>query len=186
MARLPLASRDSVPEKQRADFDDLMKTTYQEVPRYGPASVMIHVPKVHKIMNALNHYLRDDSSLPKKVQELAMLLTARACDCAYVWNAHAASARAAGVPDALVDALRERQPLPPLADDERAVVRFATEYYRNHHVSRGAFQDVMEQFGKQGAIELGLILGNYSALTLLINAFDVELAPQRKEPLMPI
>lgn len=186
MARLPLASRDSVPEKQRSDFDDLMKTTYQEVPRYGPASVMIHVPKVHKIMNALNMYLRNDSSLPKKVQELAMLVTARARDCAYIWNAHAVSARAAGVGDALVNALRERKPLPELTNDERAVVRFANEYFRNHQVSRGAFQDVMEQFGKQGAIELGLILGNYSALALLINSFDVELAPERKEQLMPI
>lgn len=185
MARLPLASRDSVPEPQRSDFDDLMKG-YGTVPQFGPASVMIHVPKVHKIMNALNQYLRNDSSLPKKVQELAILLTARARDCAYVWNAHAASARAAGVPSALVDALRDRKELPAMAHDERAVVRFAHEYFRNHQVSRGAYQDVMEQLGKQGAIEFGLILGNYSALALLINSFDVELAPERKEPLMPI
>jgi 4-carboxymuconolactone decarboxylase len=185
MARLPLANRDSVPEQQRTDFDELLQG-YGSVPRFGPSSVMIHVPKVHKIMNALNMYLRNDSSLPKKVQELAMLVTARAHDCAYVWNAHAASARAAGVPDALVNALRDRKDLPPLANDERAVVRFANEYYRNHQVSRGAFQDVMEQFGKQGAIELGLIIGNYSALALLINSFDVELAPERKEPLLPI
>jgi 4-carboxymuconolactone decarboxylase len=73
-----------------------------------------------------------------------------------------------------------------MANDERAVVRFANEYYRNHQVSRGAYQDVMEQFGKQGAIELGLIFGNYSALALLVNSFDVELAPERKEPLLPI
>lgn len=185
MARLPLASRDSVPENQRSDFDDLLKG-YGNVPQFGPASVMIHVPKVHKIMNALNKYLRDESSLPKKVQELAILLTARARDCAYVWNAHAASARAAGVGAALVAALRERKELPALTNDERAVVRFAQEYFRNHQVSRGAFQDVMEQLGKQGAIELGLILGNYSALTLLINSFDVALAPERTEPLMPI
>jgi 4-carboxymuconolactone decarboxylase len=185
MARLPAASRDNVPENQRAEFDELLKG-YGSVPQFGPSSVMIHVPKVHKIMNALNMYLRNDSSLPKKVQELAMLVTARARDCAYIWNAHAASARAAGVPDALVNALRERKALPEMANDERAVVRFANEYYRNHQVSRGAYQDVMEQFGKQGAIELGLIFGNYSALALLVNSFDVELAPERKEPLLPI
>ena len=67
MARLPLASRDTVPEQQRADFDELLKG-YGEVPRYGPSSVMIHVPKVHRMMNAVNRYLRDDSSLPKKLQ----------------------------------------------------------------------------------------------------------------------
>jgi len=148
---------------------------------------MINVPKVHKIMNALNQYLRNDSSLPKKVQELAMLVTARGRDCAYIWNAHAASARAAGVTSVLVDAIRDRKPLPlEITNEERAVVRFAQEYFRNHHVSRGAFQEVMEQFGKQGAIELGLLIGNYAALALLVNSFDVELMAQRKEPLLPM
>ena len=66
MARLPLASRDSVPDHQRADFDELLQG-YGNVPKIGPGSVLIHVPKVHKIMNALNQYLRNDSSLPKKV-----------------------------------------------------------------------------------------------------------------------
>ena len=47
-------------------------------------------------VNALNKYLRTESSLPKKIQELAMLVTARENDCQYIWNAHAASARAAG------------------------------------------------------------------------------------------
>ena len=56
---------------------------------------MINVPKVHQMMNAVNLYLRNDSSLPKKVQELAMLVTARELDCQYIWNAHAMSARAA-------------------------------------------------------------------------------------------
>lgn len=185
MPRLPLASRENVPESQISDFDDLMRM-YGSVPQFGPSSVMIHVPKAHKIMNGLNQYLRNDSSLPKKVQELAILLTARARDCAYVWNAHAASARAAGVGTALVEALRDRKELPALTNDERAVVRFAQEYFRSNHVSRGAFQDVMEQFGKQGAIELALILGNYSALALVINSFDVALAPGRTEPLMPV
>jgi len=185
MARLPLASRDTVPEHQRADFDELIKG-YGDVPRFGPSSVMIHVPKVHRMMNAVNLYLRNDSSLPKKLQELAILVTARAQDCAYIWNAHAASARAAGVPDALVDALRDCKELPAMADDERAVVRFGQEYFRNHQVSRGAYQAVFELLGKQGAVELGLIFANYCGLALMINSFDVDLPPARVEQLLPI
>jgi 4-carboxymuconolactone decarboxylase len=185
MARLPLASRDSVPENQRDAFDELMKG-YGTVPRFGPASVMIHVPKAHQIMNALNQYLRNDSSLPKKIQELAMLVTARELDCQYVWNAHAASARASGVGDAIVDALRERKELPKLADDESAVVRFGQEFFRNHRVSRGAFQLAFEQLGKQGVIELGLIMANYSSIAVLVNSFDVDLPPDRKEPILPV
>jgi 4-carboxymuconolactone decarboxylase len=147
---------------------------------------MIHVPKAHQWATGLNHYLRDESSLPKKVQELAMLVTARELDCQHIWNAHATSARQAGVPDALVDAMRERRELPALAPDEAAVVHYSREFFRTHRVSRGAFQAVLEQFGRQGAVELSLVLGNYSLLALLINAFDTDLPPDRTEPLLPV
>ena len=185
MARIPLASRDGVPENQRGAFDELLKG-YGEVPRHGPSSVMINVPKVHQMMNTVNLYLRNDSSLPKKVQELAMLVTARELDCQYIWNAHAISARAAGVGDAIVNALRDRKDLPKLSDDESAVVRYGQEFFRTRRVSRGAFQLAFEQFGKQGTIELALVFGNYSGLALLINSFDVDLPPDRKEPILPV
>ena len=115
-----------------------------------------------------------------------MLVTARENDCQYIWNAHAASARASGISDATVDALRDRSALPDLPADERAVVQYAQEFFRTHRVSRGAFQTVLEQFGKQGAIELSLVLGNYNALALLVIAFDVELPPDRKERILPV
>ena len=185
MARLPLASRENVPEDQRAAFDELVKG-YGAVPTHGPSSVIINVPKAQQHVNALNKYLRTESSLPKKIQELAMLVTARELDCQYIWNAHAASARANGVSDATVDALRDRKELPKLADDENAVVRYGQEFFRTRRVSRGAFQSALEQFGKQGVVELALVLGSYSALALLINTFDTDLPPDRKEPLLPV
>lgn len=185
MARLPIATRESVPEAQRDVFDEMVKGL-GSVPRYGPGSVMIHVPKAHQWATGLNHYLRDESSLPKKVQELAMLVTARELDCQHIWNAHAASARQAGVPGALVDALRDRKELPALAADETAVVQFGREFFRTRRVSRGAFQAALEQFGRQGVVELGLVMGNYSLLALMINSFDSDLPPNRTEPLLPV
>jgi 4-carboxymuconolactone decarboxylase len=147
---------------------------------------MIHVPKAHQWATGLNNYLRDESSLPKKTQELAMLVTARELDCQHIWNAHAASARHAGVRDEIVDALRDRKELPGLASDEAAVVDYGREFFRTHHVSRGAFQTALEQFGTRGVVELTLIMGNYSLLAFAINAFDTDLPPDRKEPLLPI
>ena len=37
---------------------------------------MINVPNAHQLMNAVNKYLRSESSLPKKLQELALLVNA--------------------------------------------------------------------------------------------------------------
>ena len=185
VARLPLATRESVPEAQRTTFDEMVKG-FGSVPRYGPGSVLIHVPKAHQWATLLNHYLREESSLPKKIQELAMLVTARELDCQHIWNAHAGSARKAGVRGEIVDALRDRKELPGLAADEAAVVHFGREFFRTRRVSRGAFQAALEQFGRQGVVELGLIMGNYSLLALLINSFDTDLPPDRTEPLLPM
>ena len=185
MARLPLATRESVPEGQRAAFDEMVKGL-GAVPRYGPGSVMIHVPKAHQWATLLNHYLREESSLPKKIQELAMLVTARELDCQHIWNAHAGSARKAGVRNELVDALRDRKELPALAPDEAAVVHYGREFFRTHRVSRGAFQAAREPLGREGVVELGLVMGNYSLLALLINSFDTDLPPDRTEPLLPV
>jgi hypothetical protein len=66
MARLPIASRESVPEAQRALFDELVQRM-GSVPHYGPGSVMIHVPEAHRRATGLNEYLRNWSSLSKKV-----------------------------------------------------------------------------------------------------------------------
>ena len=86
----------------------------------------------------------------------------------------------------IVEALRERKALPALAADESAVVQYGREFFRTHRVSRGAFQVALEQFGRQGVVELSLIMGNYSLLALLINSFDTDLPPDRTEPLLPI
>ena len=186
MARLPLATRDSVPETQRTIFDEMVTGLGGAVPRYGPGSVLIHVPKAHQWATLLNHYLREESSLTKKIQELAMLVTARELDCQHIWNAHAGSARKAGVRGEIVDALRERKELPALAADEAAVVNYGREFFRTRRVSRGAFQAALEQFGRQGVVELALVMGNYSLLALLINSFDTDLPPDRAEPLLPV
>lgn len=185
MARLPQATRESVPEQQREAFDQIVNAA-GSIPRFGPGSVALHIPHAHQRLMGLNRFLRSESTLPKKLQELAMLVTARELDCQYIWNAHAASARAAGVGDAIVDALRERKELPKLADDETAVVRFGQEFFRTHRVSRGTFQLALERLGQQGAIELALFLGNYASLALLVNSFDGDLPPDRKEPLLPV
>ena len=185
MARLPAATKDSIPSNQQGAFDEIVQNL-GGVPPYGPGSVMIHVPEASRRATALNQYLRNDSSLPKKILELAMLVTAREMDCQHIWNAHAASGRSAGLSNDVVDGLRDEEELSGLPDDEQAVVNYGHELFRSHHASRGAFQAVLEQFERQGAVELTLVFGNYAMLALAINAFDSDLPPNRTEALLPI
>jgi AhpD family alkylhydroperoxidase len=109
-------------------------------------------------MNALV-FLRNDSSLPQKVRELAMLTTARAKDCPYIWNAHVALGRQAGVSDALVGALRDREPLPPMSVEEAVVIKLGMEFFQTNRVNQDTFDVALEQFGPQGLVELTTLMG---------------------------
>ena len=183
MARLPLASRETTPPAKRPPSTKSPRTGRRFL-RTAPGSVMTHVPEASKHATGLNQYLRNHSSLPLKAAELAMLVAAREMDCQHIWNAHAASARDAGVSAAVVDAIRDKTALPALAPDESAVINLGREILRNHQVSRGGYQSALEIFGQQGTIELTLVLGNYTMLALVINTFETDLPPNRTEPLL--
>jgi 4-carboxymuconolactone decarboxylase len=185
MARTPIVTRDRIPEHLRAAFD-AETTGSGGVVASGPGSVMINSPEMRRRANYLVNYLRDESTLPKKIQELAMLITARAMDCQFIWNAHAARGRREGLSDALVNALRDRQPLPSMPADEAAVVHYGMEFFRTHKVSHTTFQAALDQFGAQGLSELTTLMGYYALLAFNANAFEIDLPAERTEPILPI
>ncbi len=111
MARTPTVTRDQVHEKYRRAFDQEVAISREAVEN-GPGSVMINSPEMRKRANRLVFYFRQESELPKKIQEMAMIMTARAKDCQYIWFAHAARARDHGISNEFVDALRDKMPLP--------------------------------------------------------------------------
>jgi 4-carboxymuconolactone decarboxylase len=185
MARVPPANKDSLPQQLHAAFDAMVQSRGGQ-PRTGPASVMINSPEACRRAFHFSEYLRRESTLAPHVQELAMLVTAREMDCQYVWNAHAASGKKAGLTAALVEALREETALPSLKPEEAAVITYGREFFRTHHVSRGAFQAAQEEFGVQGLAELTMLMGFYAMLAFHVNAFDVDLPAERTEPLLPV
>ncbi|MGH8063861.1 MAG: carboxymuconolactone decarboxylase family protein [Candidatus Entotheonellia bacterium] len=185
MARVPPASKESLPQNLREAFDAMVQSR-GGVPRTGPASAMINSPEACRRAFHFSDYLRRESTLVPHVQELAMLVTARELDCQYVWNAHAASGKKAGLSAELVEALRDEKPLPSLKPEEAAVITYGREFFRTHRVSRGAFQAAQEQFGVQGLAELTMLMGFYGMLAFHVNAFDADLPAERTEPLLPV
>jgi 4-carboxymuconolactone decarboxylase len=116
----------------------------------GPMSVLKYSPEMSRRAIPLFNYVRNESTLSPKVRELAMLTTARAKDCPYIWHVYAPLGRRAGLPDALVDALRDRKPLPPMSVDEAVVINLGMEFFQTSQVSQETFAVALEQFGPQG------------------------------------
>ena len=185
MARIPAATRGAVPQDQRATFDEIVKQR-GGVPAGGPISIMINVPEIAKRGAHLSEYLRQGSTLSSKTQELAMLVTAREMDCQYIWNAHAAAGRKAGLRDEVVDNLRDKKEIRGLAQDESAVVNYGREFFRTHRVSQATFNAAQAQFGLRGLTELTNLMGYYALLAFNVNAFGVELPAERTEKPLPV
>jgi len=185
MARLPNVTRDQVPEEFRAAFDELTAESGGTIAT-GPGSITLNSPELARRRNHLTAYLRYETTFPRRILELAIITTARQMDCPYVWNAHAPAARQNGVSDAVIDALRERRPLPNLAPDEAAVINYCTEFYRNHRVSQPTFQAALDQFGPRHLAELTVLMGNYAGTAFVLNAFEVQVNPSSTEPRLPV
>lgn len=185
MARTPTVTRDQVPEQLRSAFDSETAGSGGTITG-GPGSVMIHSPEMRRRANSLVNYLRDESSLSKKIQELVMILTARAMDCPYIWHAHGARARQQGISGAFVDALRDNQPLPPLPAEEQIVVDYVQELFKNHRTSPATFQAALNQFGALGLTELTTLMGYYSLLAFNANSFEIDVPSGGTEPELPI
>src|SRR5436309_13630187 len=116
MARIPLATREQIAEKEQPVYDAFMASRTNR-PNIGPYSLLLHMPEMAQRLEALRTSIRDEASLPQKLQELVMITVAREMNCAFIWYAHAAAARQAGVRGDIVDNIRERQALTNLDPD---------------------------------------------------------------------
>src|SRR5262245_1257367 len=184
MARLPPVTRERVRADLRRVFDDV--SSGPGGVGTGPMSVLKYSPEMSRRAIPLFNYVRNESSLPQKVRELAMLTTARAKDCPYIWNAHDALGRQAGLCDALVDALRDRKPLPPMSVEEAVVIKLGMEFFQTNRVSQDTFDVALEQFGPQGLLELITLMGFYAMLAFNANAVDLGLPHGITEPPLPV
>jgi 4-carboxymuconolactone decarboxylase len=157
MARIPPVTRDRVREDLRSIFDEV--SSGPGGVGAGPMSVLKYSPEMARRAMPLFQYVRNESILPQKVRELAMLTTARATDCPYIWNAHVALGRQAGLPDAVVDALRDRTPLPPMAVEEAVVIKLGMEFFQTNRVNQDTFDVALKRFGPQRLVELTTLMG---------------------------
>src|SRR6266581_9486228 len=173
MARIPPVTRERVREDLRSIFDEV--SSGPGGIGTGPMSVLKYSPEMSRRAIPLFNYVRNESSLAQKVRELAMLTTARAKDCPYIWNAHAALGRQAGLSDALVDALRDHKPLPPMSAEEEVVIKLGREFFQTNRVSQETFDAALQQFGPQGLVELTTLMGFYALLAFNANAVDLGL-----------
>ena len=185
MTRIPPVTRDDVPEGEKSAYDAFMRSRGNR-PMVGPYALLLHMPEMAQRLEALRTYIRAEASLPQKLQELVMLSVAREMDCAFIWYAHAAAARQAGVRGDIVDNIRDKRELTNLDPDEETVVRFTRELLQNRRVSQPTFDAAMTRFGRRGTMTLTNLVACYAVLAYNMNTYEVEAPAHPTEKALPV
>ena len=173
MARIPLLSADGLTPEQRIVYDRIVAGPRKAI--VGPLRAALHNPELAERWQQLGALLRYGTSLPPRIKELAIIVTARRWNSSLEWQIHEQAARAAGLPGSTIDAIRDAQ-APPLEDaDDAAAYEFVRELQTTGRVPESAYQKVHERFGTAGIVELTALVGYYTMVAMTLNAHEIVL-----------
>lgn len=140
----------------------------------GPYNVLLRSPELGQLAQQFGAHTRFNSSLPLKLNELAILLIARFWRCEFVWWAHQRIALDNGLAPELVAAICAERIPPDMAPDEAVVYEFCHELITTRRVSDATHAALVARFGEAGAVDL---MGTMSYYTLVSMSLNVDQYP---------
>jgi 4-carboxymuconolactone decarboxylase len=135
----------------------------------GPFNVTLRSPEMGDLAQKLGAHLRFHSSLPDRLKELAILITARYWTSQYEWSGHRKLALTAGLNPVVIDAVAAGARPKSMLPDEEVVYNFSHELLNTKQVSDAAFRAVVDKFGERGAVDLTGVIGYYCFVSLMLN-----------------
>ena len=140
----------------------------------GPYNVLLRSPELGDLAQRFGAHTRFNSSIPLRLNELAILLVARFWRCEFVWWAHQRIALDNGLPPALVDAIFAARPPADMPAEDAVVYNFCSELIETRRVGDATFAALVDRFGEAGAVDL---MGTMSYYTLVSMALNVDQYP---------
>jgi 4-carboxymuconolactone decarboxylase len=152
----------------------------------GPFNVFLRSPEMGDMAQQLGAQIRFHSSLPRRLNEMAILVSARFWGAQYEWYAHHRNATQAGLSEAVIDAIANGKRPAGMQPDEDAVYNFCDEMLNNRQVSDATYQAAVSKFGERGAVDLVGVMGYYSLVSMALNLDRYPLPEGAKAELRPL
>src|SRR6185295_16260572 len=152
MPRLHLPSVAEMTPEQRDVHDEVVSGVRGRL--VGPLRAVIHSPDLARRWSRLGEYLRFSTCLPKKLNELAIIVTGRRWNSQLEFHIHSVAAKVAGLDPACIEAIRLAQP-PAFTDEaEVEVYEFARMLQQTGSVDARVHGAVTARWGERGVVEL--------------------------------
>jgi 4-carboxymuconolactone decarboxylase len=174
----PLAYDDMTPA-QKTMIDHLLSGP--RAGANGPFNVLLRSPEMGDLAQQFGASTRFKTSMPPKLNELAIIITARQWTSQYEWQAHHRAALQAGLAPAIADAIAQGRRPAGMQPDEDAVYNFCSEMLTTKQVSDATFKAARDAFGERGVVDLIGVMGWYQTVSMLLNA-DRYPVPEGTQP----
>jgi len=152
----------------------------------GPLGVMMVTPELGDLAQKVIAYSRfagreGFSSVPPKLNELAILIVAKHWSAEYVWNAHHTAATRLGIPAEVVEAIRIGKRPAAMEKDVEVIYDFASDFITKREVSNPTLQAAKSLLGgDRGVVDLVGTMGLYQISSMMVALDQTPLAPGTK------
>ncbi len=179
MARIAIIDRADMNAEQARVYD-AAKGTSGIVG--GPYYAYIRLPKLFEACQNLRASL-STGPLSRREQQIANLVIARHWNARYPWFAQVRASLAAGIEQALIDAINVRA-TPVLTDArERTCFVVARELLTNKGLSDATYAAAEKTMGLEDLVAVVALTGSFSMTCLTANTFGIDPPPVNPTPL---
>jgi 4-carboxymuconolactone decarboxylase len=176
-------SYEQLDDKQKAVADVMKQKTLSGIG--GPNNVLLRSPSFADNIMRMSDYLRYNSSVPRRLNELAILLVARHWNSQFEWALHVPAALKAGLAEALVNDLAEGRRPAVMQPDESIVYDFVTDLLTNQAVRDVVFAKAKTSLGEQRVVDLIGVTGFYVMLAMVLNTAEIPVPPAAAAKVKP-
>jgi 4-carboxymuconolactone decarboxylase len=181
LARIPFPDELGLSPAQQKVVDEVVKGPRGVL--IGPLRAALHRPDLADVWQRFGTILRFGTSLPPRLSELAIIVTAKRWNSQLEWYVHATAALQAGLSPEIIEDLRQGRS-PNFADPiEADIYDFARELQLFSNVSDLTYARVRNRWGPVGVVELTSLVGYYTLVSMTLNAHDVPLPDDVQPPL---
>nr|WP_249794276.1 carboxymuconolactone decarboxylase [Bradyrhizobium sp. BRP56] len=148
-----------------------------------PYRAYIRNPDLAPKLSNLSEYLRWNTSLPARLSEMAILITARHWTAQYEWSAHYPLAIKGGLDPKIADAIAKGTRPESMKDNEAALYDLGIALYRDKKVSDAVYNAALERFGERGITDIIAIMGYYDMVSMMLITMQAGPANNGVQPL---
>ena len=143
----------------------------QGAPFSGPYLALMNNPELTEKIEALGYYLKFDGALPREIYQFTVLYVAVACGADFEWQDHVAHARAAGIPENVIEAVRARSAI--TVEPYATALPVIEAAFKWQDVPQVVQDAAIARFGTKAYVELVVVTGFYQMFAGINQGFAV-------------